>query len=360
MSKLHVVVFACERLDTLRHVIASVRRVMPPRVVRPELWVDMPVPPPANPHGKKRKKNPLAHRDVVAYARQLERKRSSNWRAVIFERHLGVRASWLTALSIRRTQLLLEDDVVLLPGAYAWCRYAMRAMSTRPYILGASFSRQTTVASLTSRRRTINFSTPYTYPMVGSHGFLVTKHTHDEFMDYRSTRSGCELMINGLRTSMWYMELLRAGQTEERMWTQEMVAFAFHRNKVALYPPSTYPLALHCAVDHGVDKMSKSCRQDIGNITEARRAPANFSMQIRSIDWAAEPYDRYPKTKTPWKAPNRIHRYLICRPPPPPPSPPSPPPPPPPPPLPWGLGDTWQESLLRFWRRVVGRRVAVT
>ena len=270
MRTVHVVVFACERLHTLRHTVASVRRVFPWYAIQPEIWVDMPLPLPANPHGKKRKKNPLAHRDVVDYARKLETSWRPQWRAVIFERHLGVRASWLTALSIRRTQLLLEDDVIMLPNAYEWCIYAMDAMAKRPYILGASFSTQSTIAAVTSRKRKINISTPYTYPMVGSHGFLVTKHTHDAFMDYKRDRGGCELMINGLRTSVWYTELLRAGQTEERMWTQEMVAFAFHRNRVTLYPPSMYPLSLHCAPDHAVDRMSKSCLRIIGNISAAR------------------------------------------------------------------------------------------
>ena len=39
------------------------------------------------------------------------------------------------------------------------------------------------------------------------------------------------------------------------MWTQELVAYAHRRKLYNLYPPNAAPFSLHCATDHGADKV---------------------------------------------------------------------------------------------------------
>ena len=64
---------------------------------------------------------PNLHR-VVETARRYTSASPEHRRVVTFQRHLGTRATWLSALSmaIQRLLIVLEDDVVLRPDVRQW------------------------------------------------------------------------------------------------------------------------------------------------------------------------------------------------------------------------------------------------
>lgn len=57
---------------------------------------------------------------LLNFTRQLD---TEPWvHTITFARHVGTRAMWLTAMSLREPHLILEDDVVLLPSACNTCQ----------------------------------------------------------------------------------------------------------------------------------------------------------------------------------------------------------------------------------------------
>ena len=297
--KLRVLVLACERHVLLRKTVQSVCATMPVEHTRWYMWIDAIEPRPASPwvHANRRKrflfwkeraKREAARERVLAYATKLEagdrRETLQPWKVLRFERHVGTRALWLTALGRPVLQLVLEDDVVLLPGAFLFAQFAFGILRRRADLLGASLQTQPTVAMIENAKAAKTVKTVddpdaragaakhrvHTYPLVGSHGFLMTPAGSRRFRAYREARSGCDLLIPWVRTTQWYVELMRSGQVSERMWSQEMVAFARYRHQSTLYPPSSHPFALHCASDHGVDRKSAHCVKRIANLTLAR------------------------------------------------------------------------------------------
>ena len=83
-------------------------------------------------------------------------------------------------------------------------------------------------------------------------------------------RSPHDLIVEGLLPTRWYKDFQARGLTAERMWTQELVAYAHRRKLYNLYPPNAAPFSLHCATDHGADKATKRC-------ADAAAARGNYS-----------------------------------------------------------------------------------
>ena len=69
---------------------------------------------------------------------------------------------------------------------------------------------------------------------------------------------------------MPFIHHVTSSLTAERMWTQELVAYAHRRKLYNLYPPNAAPFSLHCATDHGADKATKRC-------ADAAAARGNYS-----------------------------------------------------------------------------------
>lgn len=319
-----VLILGSSRIQLLKHVVLSIRRVAPPWRSSVWIWLDMPswMQPATSPA--------RSRYELHKYVRTLENNsRSVRFQSIAFGHHVGTRGLWLAALSISRPQLILEDDVVLLPSAYRWYSYALYRMRQDAHILGTSFSSQTQVARLEATRgvNTLNETGPYTYPLPGSHGFLINPLNQPLFVEFLERRSGCHLLIDGLQTSVWYRDFLNRKLVHERMWTQEMVAFAYWHNKTTLYPPTRHPFSVHCASDHGTDKAHSLCTQIIRNASRRVRLRFNTSIVPRHLSWDAVPY----RVWSPLKKPRNPDKSMRCHPPPPPP-PPSPPPPPNPPP----------------------------
>lgn len=313
-----VLVLGSSRVQLLKQVVLSIRRVAPPWRTHVCIWLDMPKwMKPAIAPARSRY---LLHQYVYTLEKTSRRVR---FQSVVFGSHVGTRGLWLAALSISTPQLVLEDDVVLLPGAYQWYKYSLRRMSVDPHVLGASFSSQAQVARMEATRsqNTLNETGPYTYPLPGSHGFIVNPLNQPLFTEFVEQRSGCQLLIDGLQTSVWYRDFLNRNLVHERMWTQEMVAFAYWHNKTTLYPPTRHPFAYHCAIDHGEDKAHELCTQTVVNATRRTHFPVHKNTIPRHLSWDAVPY----RVWSPLKAPKHPDRRLRCLPPPPPP-PPAPPP----------------------------------
>ena len=319
-----VLLLGSSRIHLLKEVVQSIRRVAPPWRTSVWIWLDMPKW--MSPATMPMRSRYLLHK----YVRDLENNsRRISFHSIAFGHHVGTRGLWLAALSMSRPQLILEDDVVLLPGAYQWYTYVMHHMSNNTHILGASFSTQTLVARREAVRskNTLNETGPYTYPLPGSHGFIINPLNQGLFIEFVDQRSGCQLLIDGLQTSLWYREFLNRKLVHERMWTQEMVAFAYWHNKTTLYPPTRYPFAYHCATDHGRDTPHKLCKQTMNNATLRRPLQLDARIQPRHLSWDAVPY----RVWSPLKPPKKPDKKLGCYPPPPPPPPPPPSPPSPPP-----------------------------
>ena len=127
-DRMHIVLLTCTRVKLLTLVLRSIESIAAPSRIRLQIWVDKP------------ESTTVQRTSVLSLVHAID----SNhvWpglKVIVFERHMGTRALWLTALSIRRPQLILEDDVVLLPGAYQWYMWSIKVMSTRHDIFGSSF-----------------------------------------------------------------------------------------------------------------------------------------------------------------------------------------------------------------------------
>lgn len=269
----NVIVLTCARVDLLNQTLNSIAQTLPPERTNLWIWVDRPK------HRSER------HRATLHYLRRLH-----VWYPVprveikVLEEHLGTRAMWLNALAIRRPQLVLEDDVMLLSRADEWYEWAFRAMDSDRRILGASFVGQSTVAKVGSHRR-LHSKVPFTYPMVGSHGFALSPHAYDAFFRVLQTRKPESLLVPGLITTAWYRELKAQHLEDERMWTQEMVAFAYHHNMTTLYPPTALPFSVHCARDHGIDRSRCHDRYAARPVDQtAMWDPA----RVRALSWDAK------------------------------------------------------------------------
>ena len=248
-GRMHIVLLTCTRVKLLTLVLRSIESIAAPSRIRLQIWVDKP------------ENNTVSRSSVLSLVHAIDTQHV--WpgvKVVVFERHMGTRALWLTALSIRRPQLILEDDVVLLPGAFQWYMWSIKVMSTRHDIFGSSFHRQTQVALKNRVKETqLDSAVPYTYPMVGSHGFMLSMDAHDDFFTLLHTRKQKDLYsssLEGFISTTWYRNLMRQNRSEEQMWTQEMVLFAFKKNKTALYPPTNDAFAVHCARRHTDDQVS--------------------------------------------------------------------------------------------------------
>lgn len=103
---------------------------------------------------------------------------------------------------------------------------------------------------------------------MGSHGFLLSPHAREAFFRALATRNmRSSLIIPNVRTTQWSMRFVHQGVVEERMWTQEMIALAYHHKMTTLYPPHTTPFAEHCATDHGVDEVHATASSSAGRAT---------------------------------------------------------------------------------------------
>lgn len=285
--KFNVIVLACARLNLLKQVVDSATRAAPVRHTHVQVWIDRPLNQAQTDH------RPSATR-TVEYARSVELAyvNSSTVRVVTFMRHMGTRSLWLTALSLREPHLVLEDDVVLLPGAYDFYCWALAAMRHDPYVLGTSFSAQGQIARLSAKAHPSQLKSngPYLYPLPGSHGFMLSPHAHKAFFRHLRTRADCMLMIDDLRSTGWWRDLLRTTKEPDSMWTQEMVAFAFHNNRSTLYPPQTNPAARHCSNGRASDTTHASCVAH-GPRGREGAGPLKYDaqMDVAIFDWGGHP-----------------------------------------------------------------------
>ena len=282
-DRMHIVLLTCTRVKLLTLVLRSIESIAAPSRIRLQIWVDKP------------ESTTVERRSVLSLVHAID----SNhvWpglKVIVFERHMGTRALWLTALSIRRPQLILEDDVVLLPGAYQWYMWSIKVMSTRHDIFGSSFHKQTQVALVQKATSQFDSAVPYTYPMVGSHGFMLSMDAHDAFFTLLHTRKQKDLYssdLEGFISTTWYRNLLRQNRSKEQMWTQEMILFAFKNNKTTLYPPTDDAFAVHCAKRHTDDQVSGKwpCVDLVRPLfSRSDWAPPVFNWSgISTLDWGA-------------------------------------------------------------------------
>jgi len=189
---------------------------------------------------------------------------NENMEVFIFEKHIGTRSLWLSILSMKQPFLVLEDDVFVSENIYKWYNYCISNMNLNKKIFGCSFSSQSTVAVLGSKYK-LNFRNPYTYPLIGSHGFMISPHHSSKFVDHLQTRKKSSLYIPNLITTAWYREFEKRRLTNERMWTQEAVAYTYHNNLTILYPPTKFPYVVHCSTEHASDKIIEKCKNFIKN-----------------------------------------------------------------------------------------------
>lgn len=204
--------------------------------------------------------------------------RYTNVESVLMERHIGTRGMWLSILSMKTPMLIVEDDVFLSKNADVWYRYCIHTMNYTQRLFGCSFTSQTTVATKNAGYTFLKQGTPYEYPLIGSHGFMISPHHHQAFVDQLLTRHASKLMIPNLITTQWYKDFERRKLTGERMWTQEAVAYTYHNQLTTLYPPSDGSFAKHCARDHAVDLLISSCHRFSSetqkhNVSSGQRLP---------------------------------------------------------------------------------------
>lgn len=242
-----VTILSCNRLQLLKLVVKSVLTHFPVQRTKIRLWIDHP-------------KHQLPSRDHATNVRNYTQylHRQHNVDVILFAKHMGTRTMWLTALSLLHPHLILEDDVVVLQGAPAYYLWSLRMLRKNLDILGSSFSAQTTVV-VPGSDATLASTEPYTYPLVGSHGFMISPTARDSFLRHLQTRANCTLLIKNCVTTIWYKHFVKTRQIEDRMWTQEMVAFANQYNLTTLYPPTVSPLTLHCASAHARDLIATPC-----------------------------------------------------------------------------------------------------
>ena len=83
------------------------------------------------------------------------------------------------------------------------------------------------------------------------------------------------------------------------MWTQEMIAFAFHNNRTTLYPPRKNPFARHCSAGHASDNLHKDCANRSGGgmggghafVFDAQTKITIFNWGGHSVTTAEAAYD---------------------------------------------------------------------
>jgi GR25 family glycosyltransferase involved in LPS biosynthesis len=237
----------------------------------------------------------LPNRGLNTECRQVVRNatRHANVEIFIMARHIGTRSLWLSILSMRPPLLVLEDDVFVTPNANHWYSFCVERMNEDRRLFGCSFQSQPTVAKLNSQYK-LNYQTPYKYPLVGSHGFMISPFHHQEFVDNLQIRQEESLNIPDLITTKWYNEFKRQKLTQDRMWTQEAVSYVYHRRLTVLYPPTAHPYSIHCASEHNVDKLVPKCH-NIQNTTYTLRDYHS----IPETDWAAMCLENCPKPSTP-------------------------------------------------------------
>lgn len=241
----HVIILACNRIQLFHAVYDSVVKYGPKGRTSLQIWLDKPI-----------TDQDEHYNALLNFTRQLD---TEPWvHTITFARHVGTRAMWLTAMSLREPHLILEDDVVLLPSAYEYYVWSLQIMRENAYILGSSFHAQTLIPVIgVSRHLHVNLS--HTFRLVGSHGFVLSPYARRDFLRMYRTRQPCELNLKNLVTTRWYQGFQKTGMGEERMWTQEMIAFAVKYNLTTLYPPSFSPASIHCASGHAVDSIARKC-----------------------------------------------------------------------------------------------------
>ena len=120
------------------------------------------------------------------------------------ERHIGTRGMWLSILSMKTPLLIIEDDVYLAHNADLWYHFCIQEMQKTRRLFGCSFSQQTTIATKNAGYSFLEQTTPYEYPLIGSHGFMISPHHHQLFIDQLLTRKSSRLVIPELITTKWY------------------------------------------------------------------------------------------------------------------------------------------------------------
>lgn len=245
-----IAVLAAKRVYLLRRVLSAIDQTFG-RDARTHIWIDL--------HANLPKLN-----RVVETARTYADASPEHRRVVTFHRHIGTRAMWLSVLSmaIQTPLVVLEDDVVLRPDARQWWNFCIGRFENAR-LFGCSFTPQTTVATLNSKVRIIHYSTPFLYPLLSSHGFMISPKHARSFVDQLHTRNKTRLYIDSLITTRWFREFERKGLTYERMWTQEAVAYSYYKNVTTLFPPSDHPFAMHCSQDHASDHLTAKCLRPI-------------------------------------------------------------------------------------------------
>lgn len=266
-----VAVLAADRVHLLMKVLSAIEHTFG-RDARTHVWID---------HNENR---PNLHR-VVEIARRYADASPEHRRVVTFQRHLGTRAMWLSVLSmaIQRPLVVLEDDVVLRPDAKQWWKFCVDRFED-PRLFACSFTSQTTVATLNSKIGKIRYSTPFLYPLLSSHGFMISPKHARVFVDQLRTRNSSRLYIDSLITTRWFREFERKGLTSERMWTQEAVAYSYHENVTTLFPPSGHSFATHCSHDHASDRLAAKCLKRRGPDAPFQVRP---DVALPELSWSA-------------------------------------------------------------------------
>ena len=202
-STFRVLVLTASRVHLLEQTLKRVVEVGPPDRTNCKVWIDMPK---GSDGGHSRKQ-------TIKVARGFARNTPLvDFEVVVMQAHVGTRAMWLSGLSLTPPHVILEDDVFLLPGAFIWYKWSLHVMRNQTTILGSSFQRQTHIAWTDSPIKEIDISYPYLYPLVGSHGFLLSPHHADVFTDQLATRASSKLDIDGLKATEWYHEFKAAHQ----------------------------------------------------------------------------------------------------------------------------------------------------
>mgnify|MGYP001497169007 CR=1 FL=1 len=247
-----VIVIGHTRQHLLNATVSSVQSGLKPYDL--EVWLD--------------KSNDLKKQAVLI---DMMRKRHVN--TVIFSTHVGMKTLWLTALSL--DSLIVEDDVVVSPYASQWLEYAKQMYTRNANICGVSLAVQTTVAQAYGSNTLAKMTTPYLYPLVGSHGFMITPNHKDSFNDFVRTRAERQLNIKGFVTTTWYKQHAVRGQSD-RMWSQEFVAYAYHKKCFVLYSPIAF--SKHLSRDRGEDSL-------LNTRAFAFERPRTWSQTLPVLNW---------------------------------------------------------------------------
>ena len=175
---LRVLVLASSRVHLLEQTLGAVFRWGPADHTNVTVWIDLD------------QKSAVKRSHVIYVVHECARRAQQKYEVVVFQRHAGTRLMWLAALHLPGPLLILEDDVVVQEGAYQWYRYALRAMAANPDIAGASLAPQTTVAGNAGRKNDaiLRQGQPFLYPLVGSHGFILSPHYRPIILDFLEHR----------------------------------------------------------------------------------------------------------------------------------------------------------------------------